>query len=212
MVISFTGKEDLFILIAVALVWLFVSVNLNTILGLTYVAMAFFYWNMRQSGKVYPIFKGKTKWAKIIIPAILFVFAWVYLASGIVGSLAPGLDKETTLRVFSITEEALHPYMMLFLIGFMVPIVEESMFRSGIVSYLSDRMHGNVLLVGLVSAAIFSVWHLTVYSMANTAMISAFIFGMIAYFITIKTGSLLQAIVLHVALNVYVMASSLGLI
>lgn len=210
--VTFQAKPDLFIVIGIALIWLYISVNLNTILGLVYVVMIYFYWNMRQSGKVYPITKGKPNWSMNIGLALIVAFAWIYIIAGMIHSIAPAATVETYQKMFAITEKPMHPYMSLFIMGILIPVVEEPFFRASIIPYLNNYFKSKKFLVAVVSAAIFAVWHLITYNAANEAMISAFIFGILTYYVTVKSGNLLQAILIHISLNIIVMAGSLGFI
>lgn len=173
--------------------------------------MCYFYWNMHQSGKVYPIIKGKPELVKLVGIGIVVAFAWIYLLSGRLGSIAPAVGMEGFVRMFAITEKPIPPYLVLFIMGVLVPITEELFFRGSIIPWLSAKVHSKILLY-IVSAAIFALWHLTAYNAANEAMISAFIFGILTAFLTVKTGHLVHSIFIHSILNTVVIASSLGLL
>jgi membrane protease YdiL (CAAX protease family) len=203
-------KSDLIIIIGVAIIWLFITVNLNTILGLIYIAMIYFYWNKKQSGKVYPIIRGKENLSRVLGIGVVIAFIWVYLISGMVGSIAPAVGLEKLQKMFAIVDKPMHPYMSLFIVGLLIPITEEMFFRGGVIPYLKERVRLANLLLIVVSASIFSIWHLMAYQGNNTDMVSGFLFGALASFLTIKRGHLIEAICVHSILNMMVMASSLG--
>lgn len=207
--IIFQGKSDLFILIGVSLIWAFISINLNTILGLVYIVMCYFYWNMIQSGRVYPIIMGKPELAKLVGIGLIVAFAWIYLLSGKLGSIAPAVGMEGFKRMFAIKEEPIPPYLVLFIMGVLVPITEELFFRGSVIPFLAGKVTNKILLC-IVSASIFALWHLTAYNAANEAMVSAFVFGLLTAFVTIKTGQLVHSMFIHGILNTIVIASSLG--
>lgn len=204
------SKQDLLILIGTAIIWLYITVNLNTILGLIYVAMIYFYWNKDQSGQVYPIIKGRPKLTRVLGIALIIAFVWIYLVSEWVGSIAPAIPLEKLQKMFAIVEKPMHPYMSLFITGLLIPVTEEMFFRGAIMPFLSRRVKMTGILLLITSAAFFGIWHLMAYQAENMAMISGFLFGLLVSYITVKRGQLIEAITIHAILNTIVMLSSLG--
>ena len=205
-----TAKKDLLILIGVSIIWLYISVNMNTVLGLIYIAMVYFYWNKEQSGFVYPIIKGKENIARILGISLIIAFVFIYLISGMIGSVAPGLKYETFQKMFAIMDKPMSPYMTLFIIGLLVPITEELFFRGSVMPFLAKELKMSGILLIIVSAALFGVWHLMAYQAENQAMIAGFLFGTVTSFLVTKRGQLIEAIAIHSVLNTIVMLSSLG--
>ena len=202
-------KSDLFIIIGVAIIWLYISVNMNSILGLIYVVMLYLYWNMRQDGKVYPIFRGEVKWGRVIGLSLVIAFAWIYVISGMVGSIAPGLKLEQFQKIFAITDKPMSPYMSLFVVGLLIPITEEMVFRGAIMKFLESHNMNKIILI-IVSACVFSVWHLMAYQADNQSMIAGFLFGSLSSYLVQKRGQLVESILVHSMLNTIIMLSSLG--
>jgi len=215
----FRSDPDLMILIITVFLWLYVSINLNTNLGLIYLGMGFFYWIMRNTkySNVYPIMKGKPDFMRYITIGLVFAFVWIYMVSGIISSAfnfplttAPAFTLDTTKNAFGSNIATMSPLLLLFLIGVCVPIIEEASLRGALIPFFHRIFGKNFLLVAIVTGSVFGVLHLLAYNAENTAMMSAFFFGMIMYYITVKTDHLGLAIFCHMMLNTLIMASSLG--
>ena len=95
-------------------------------------------------------------------------------------------------------------------IGLLAPIIEEALFRGLLSGILSSKLINikNTLVVGVVTALAFSAYHWTAYGetlAASGAFFGAFIFGLVAFFVTYKRKSLLPAMVLHSMFNIYLL-------
>ena len=215
----FRSSPDLMIIIITIFLWLYVSINLNTNLGLIYLGMGFFYWIMRNTkfSNVYPIMKGKPDIMRFLTIGMIFAFVWIYMVSGVLSSVfslpmtsVPAFTLDTAKNAFGSNIAAMSPLLLLFLMGICVPIIEESSLRGALVPFLHRVFGKNFLMVAIVTGSVFGVLHLLAYNAENTAMMSAFFFGMLMYYITVKTDNLVIPIFCHAMLNTLVMATSLG--
>lgn len=103
---------------------------------------------------------------------------------------------------------AITPIATLFVIGILAPIIEEILFRGALFGLL-ELLNINVVLAVLLQAAAFTTYHYTAYGASLAAVgafIGAFLFGIIAMFVTIKRQSLLPSIILHSIFNIYLLS------
>ena len=92
-------------------------------------------------------------------------------------------------------------------IGLLAPVAEESMFRGALSGFLKGLKLG-LLPIALITAAAFTVYHLTAYGASLAvagAYLGAFIFGLLAFALVQWRKSLVPAMILHAIFNIYLL-------
>jgi len=128
-----------------------------------------------------------------------------------------------------ITPQAISDQLKMFIIVFTAPIVEELAFRGAMIGYLKKLLgEKRAWTIIFVQGAIFSLFHLgayigglyslpgftevlTSFNANISAFVSAFLFGTLAGYVTLKTNNLIPSIVMHTAIN-FIIYSSLSII
>lgn len=167
--------------------------NLLCMLALQIVFLAVFYLKTNQT-RHFPCFTFK-KDTKIIsyvlvvfIAIVMFVGAylptlWFYELLTLVGYVGSGIALTTTMELI----------FGLLVIVIVAPIVEELVFRAGILSGL--RGLGTVKAV-LLSSAMFVLFH-----MSPTQTAYQFVVGVVAGFIAVYSGNIILSMILHAVSN-----------
>jgi membrane protease YdiL (CAAX protease family) len=197
------------ILILVGAIWLYIAVNLNSVLGLIYVGLVSYYWIMENSGRVYKIIKSGSL-EKHMITGLGLAFLFYIIGSRMFNSLAPALTPENARRLFVSIPAILDARLLLLIIGALIPISEELFFRGAFLPYLNTELKGNLLMILGVGGALFALWHITAFQADNLSLMSSFIFGALASYLTIKDNVLTPAIFFHIGYNSLVLLNSVG--
>ncbi|MCK9186023.1 CPBP family intramembrane metalloprotease [Candidatus Gracilibacteria bacterium] len=87
-----------------------------------------------------------------------------------------------------------------FVIAFIIPLIEEIIFRGLLLNYLIEKTNIHSKIVVILSAVIYALLMATLFSNFSK-ILPIFVFGLIASAITIKAKSLYPAIILHVLNN-----------
>jgi len=85
------------------------------------------------------------------------------------------------------------------LYGILMAVAEENLFRGAVLGFLSRQFPAMGAV--MASAAIFSVYHFSIYRTDASALIYAFVAGAILSWVVLRTGRLSPAILAHVANN-----------
>lgn len=95
-------------------------------------------------------------------------------------------------------ESSMNTYLGIIVVGIIAPVVEELLFRGAILRSLLDweRISDTRWIAVVITAFLFSLIHLNPVQMPG-----AFIGGLIYGYVTIQTGSLVPAIVMHIVNN-----------
>jgi len=136
------------------------------------------------------------------IASMLIVFGGIKLYGWQIGErILPFVDKNI-LNLASNFNLAI----IAFVIVFVIPLIEEILFRGLLQSYLMDTIenkskeflqkHKNSIIV-ISSAIIYALLTATLFAGFNH-ILPTFVFGLIASAITIKSNSLYPAIILHI--------------
>lgn len=104
----------------------------------------------------------------------------------------------------------------LFIVVFVAPILEETVFRGVIPEILQNIFGFGQTIVALVSAAIFSFFHFFVFTQGNyfsvvSPFIGAFVFGIIAFVVVQNRNSLIPAMILHAIVNAFLTFRSVAI-
>jgi membrane protease YdiL (CAAX protease family) len=143
---------------------------------------------------------GKTLWYTFISLIAIFIisFIYVFIMSSLLGIEAPASKIEILIRNRSISNT-----MLLIVVAFIGPVVEEVFFRGFL--YSAFKKNWGVLPALFVSSILFSVVHLQVYS-----FIPLFLIGWLLAYLFEKTTSLFPAIFLHAIYNLILILILLG--
>ena len=143
---------------------------------------------------------GKTLWYTLISLIAIFAisFIYVFIMSSVIGIEAPVSKIEILIKNRSVSNTVL-----LIIVAFIGPIVEEVFFRGFL--YSAFKKNWGVIPALFLSSILFSAVHLQVYS-----FIPLFIIGWLLAYIFEKTKSLFPAIVLHAVYNLILILILLG--
>lgn len=155
-----------------------------------------------------------------IISSLAVAFAAVDIPSGF----------QSILSLLATSTPILAGNKMLTLIGWgiLIPIIETSFFNGrlleGIASFAEKRFHKKialnqanlfsipVIMVILVIAALFTLFHITAKNLASVPLLITFIFSCISSVLVIRNQELKQAILLHIIVNCLAVLASFGLL
>ena len=196
---KFTKNTNTIIIVAVAVIWAFVTANIDRTLGIAYLLMVFFYGWMMKSGKVYPIIKSDFSFGREFSIILVASFFLIFIDSNIVKlySVTGSVTMPTTLVTpFAGLEMTMGYTVYLFILLLAVPITEELFFRGALIPFFSSQFDNKYVVAG-TSAGAFGLWHYMAYGGIISNMIVAGIFGLVAYFIVTKKGELIHVIFLH---------------
>lgn len=88
------------------------------------------------------------------------------------------------------------------------PIVEELLFRLAMINFLG-AIRVPVLLIIIITAAVFTVFHYAAYGASfdaqSASFVGAFLFGIIVGWIAIRNGSIITPIVIHSGFNLWLL-------
>ena len=197
---KFTKNTNTIIIVAVAIIWAFVTANIDRTLGLAYLIMVFFYGWMMKSGKVYPIIKSDFNFGREFSIILVASFFLIFIDSNIV-KLYSVTGSSTIMPTILTTpfaglETSMGYTVYLFILMLAVPITEEMFFRGSLIPFFRSQFNNEYLVAG-ASAGAFGLWHYMAYGGVIANMIVAGIFGLVAYYIVTKKGELIHAIFLH---------------
>lgn len=113
--------------------------------------------------------------------------------------ILPFLLMRLTGAIASIAVLSVSP-VALFFVVFVAPIVEEMFFRGLMMPVLIDRFD-NVYIGIVATAVVFALFHYGVYGVSLNSMMWLIILAVMLGFITVYTGSIIPAIMLHMANN-----------
>lgn len=149
--------------------------------------------------KALPVRRSYTS-NSLTIPEFLATIPIMQFAASIGSSIGTGLDG-VMQELFHTTSEnpvnnltdGVPIWLMLIITVVIGPVVEEFIFRKLILNRLS--VYGNVFAI-ILSAALFGLFHGNLYQ-----MFYAFFIGLILGYVTVKGGSWLWGVALHVFMN-----------
>lgn len=143
---------------------------------------------------------GKTVWYTFISLIAIFIisFIYVFVMSSVLGIEAPASKIEILIRNRSLSNT-----ILLIVVAFIGPVVEEVFFRGFL--YSAFRKSWGVLPALFLSSVLFSVVHLQVYS-----FFPLFLIGWLLAYLFEKTRSLFPAIFLHAVYNLILILILLG--
>jgi len=104
---------------------------------------------------------------------------------------------------FPVLPQSIAVVSKLLTVGLLAPVLEEGFFRGVLLGVLRNR---SLWFAVLVNSLLFSLFHLAVYGGFLTsigAFVGAFVFGLLASWMVVKTNNLLSAIVMHGIVNLY---------
>lgn len=133
----------------------------------------------------------KIKWS-----TFFGVIAFTMAASPLVTliNLVSQLFVENTVSANSDQFLSLHPMLLIFFVGILAPICEETVFRGAIFSGM--KKEGNVFKAIIASGLLFGLLHMNI----NQASY-AFVIGVLLGFLVEATGSIFSSILFHVLVN-----------
>lgn len=133
----------------------------------------------------------KIKWS-----TFFGVIAFTMAASPLVTliNLVSQLFVENTVSANSEQFLSLHPMLLIFFVGILAPICEETVFRGAIFSGM--KKEGNVFKAIIASGLLFGLLHMNI----NQASY-AFVIGVLLGFLVEATGSIFSSILFHVLVN-----------
>lgn len=162
-----------------------------------------------------------------IATAAFFIFSSLAVTFAAV-DIPAGLQSILTL--LSTSTPILQGNKMLTLIGWgvLIPIIETSFFNGrlleGLASFAEKRFHKKitltqsnlfsipVIMVILVVAAFFTLFHITAKNLSSVPLLITFIFSCISSVLVIRHQELKQAILIHIIVNSMAVLSSFGLL
>ncbi len=143
---------------------------------------------------------AKTLWYSLILLIAIFVisFLYVFIMSSLFGIDAPASKMETLIKNRSISN-----IILLIVVAFIGPIIEEIFFRGFIYSAFKKNWGTNAAL--FLSSLLFAIVHLDLFS-----LLPLMIIGWLLAYLFEKTKSLFPAIFLHAAYNLILILIMLG--
>lgn len=143
---------------------------------------------------------AKTLWYSLILLIAIFIisFLYVFIMNSLFGIEAPSSKIETLIKNRSVSN-----IILLMVVAFIGPIIEEIFFRGFIYSAFKKNWGTNAAL--FLSSLLFAVVHLDLFS-----FIPLMIIGWLLAYLFEKTKSLLPAIFLHAAYNLILILIMLG--
>ena len=143
---------------------------------------------------------AKTLWYSLILLIAIFVisFLYVFIMNALFGIEAPSSKMETLIKNSSVSN-----IILLLVVAFIGPIIEEIFFRGFIYSAFKKSWGTNVAL--FLSSLLFAIVHLDLFSLLPLTII-----GWLLAYLYQKTKSLLPAIFLHAVYNLILILIMLG--
>ncbi len=143
---------------------------------------------------------AKTLWYSLILLIAIFAvsFLYVFIMSSLFGIEAPASKMETLIKNRSISN-----IILLIVVAFIGPIIEEIFFRGFIYSAFKKNWGTNAAL--FLSSLLFAIVHLDLFS-----LLPLMIIGWLLAYLFEKTKSLFPAIFLHAAYNLILILIMLG--
>ncbi|HAJ94696.1 MAG TPA: hypothetical protein DCP02_00545 [Actinobacteria bacterium] len=143
---------------------------------------------------------GKTLWYTLISIVAIFAISFIYI---IIMSLGLGIEAPESKIETLIMNRSVSNTVLLIVVSFIGPIVEEVFFRGFL--YSAFKKNWGILPALFLSSILFSLVHLEIYS-----FIPLFMIGWLLAYIFEKTRSLFPAIFLHAMYNLILILILLG--
>lgn len=128
------------------------------------------------------------------------LFVFMFESTSITMGLPPIYPQATSSQIANVVAAVA-------IVGGLAPILEEGLFRGGLYHVLSKIM--GVIPAIVVTGVAFALFHWQAYGAAlGAAFVGAFLFSTVACIMSIKTRSLIPAIVTHMIINIYLLIQS----
>lgn len=127
-------------------------------------------------------------------------FILLFESTSITMGLPPIYPQATTSQLMNVAAAIM-------IVGVLAPILEEALFR-GAGLYIFDLMMPLIPAI-IVVGVIFAGFHWVAYGVfLSAAFIGAFLFSSVACILTLKTKSLVSAVIVHSVINIYLLVIS----
>lgn len=197
---------------------LFLLINFNRDLGNIYIAMLLLSWAGFSSDKVksFTFQSKKSSVFQSFFRASLFyvgfiLFSGIFLSIFHSGDVVEGQMLLSVLKTMAATTPILAGSLILTFIGWaiIVPVIETNAFFGMLFEFINDRFNINinrlnaaVLIVMIVIAFGFALFHATAKGIVNNAALSlTFIFALISMYIVLKEKQTQTAVMFHTLAN-----------
>lgn len=178
---------------------------------------------------VFPLEKTKSNRFSALIEAGIATAGFFIISSAVIAFAAVDITPsfQSIVSLLATATPVLKGNKILTLIGWgvIIPIIETSFFNGrlleGIATYAEKRTGKKInfnkitttlIVVVLVIAAFFTLFHLTAKNLASAPLMITFVFSVISSILVIKNKELKQAIILHIITNSLAVLSSFGLL